>query len=476
MNKNIVKIFILAQILTLSSNTFANQTVQGLPPILDYIPNCTYQVIEKLMVKTDTRNPKSESIVNELLTKLQNKAAEIGADALILVDKKIEIKKAYTRAQNGKRHYTYRIRYVAESIKQCKDKNLTDRKLARFNHQGQRTVAMAGATLKLEKKFTFINKSKTSRPKITDNEVSLSNGVYGVKLGEEYESVIDKFGVPSVQLSLLEDELIIGYGRGHWFHFQANKLVKIQSSNDFLSQSIINQVPLLEFFDDASWKINNTVARKMLLDDVKSALNVDRGLNDKNQLTFNRDDGIMMLNFIHSINHHNKEESYVLKGFILQTDNYKKGNIQPFNQQLKQFNTISQAYKNLALEEDIDLPEFKNSLGDPVGRIILSKSLTLEIYNPNLLVTLKNNELASIHLTDGVFSNKLNIIPVSNNWYLDHFNNGESLDQTRMFFPENAFEMHSKVELQSDKYTLYLFFDENSEANALYEAEIKLWF
>jgi hypothetical protein len=275
---------------------------------------------------------------------------------------------------------------------------------------------------------------------------------------------------------LLEGELIIGYGRGHWFHFQSNKLVKIQSSNDFLSQSIINQVPLLEFFDDASWKINNTVARKMLLDDVKSALNVDRGLNDKNQLTFNRDGGIMMLNFIHSINHHNKEESYVLKGFILQTDNYKKGNIQPFNQQLKQFNTISQAYKNLALEEDIDLPEFKNSLGDPVGRIILSKSLTLEIYNPNLLVTLKNNELASIHLTDGVFSNKLNIIPVSNNWYLDHFNNGESLDQTRMFFPANAFEMHSKVELQSDKYTLYLFFDENSEANALYEAEIKLWF
>jgi hypothetical protein len=87
-NKNIVKIFILAQILTLSSNTFANQTVQELPPILDYIPNCTYQVIEKLMVKTDTRNPKSESIVNELLTKLQNKAAGIGADALILVDKK----------------------------------------------------------------------------------------------------------------------------------------------------------------------------------------------------------------------------------------------------------------------------------------------------------------------------------------------------------------------------------------------------
>jgi hypothetical protein len=335
---------------------------------------------------------------------------------------------------------------------------------------------MAGATLKLEKKFTFVNKTKTSRPKITDNEVSLSNGVYGAKLGEEYKSVIDKFGVPSVQLSLLEGELIIGYGRGHWFHFQSNKLVKIQSSNDFLSQSIINQVPLLEFLTMLAGKLIIQLLGKCFYDDVKSALNVDRGLNDKNQLTLNRDGEIMMLNFIRSINHHNQKESYTLKDFILQTDNYKKGSIQPFNQQPKQFDTISQAYKKLALEENLDLQEFKNSLGDPVGRIILSKNLTLDIYNPNLLVTLKNNELTSIQLNDGVFSNKLNIIPVSSNWSLDNFNNGESLDQTRMFFPVNAFEMHSKVELETDKYTLYLFFDENSEANTLYEAEIKFWF
>ena len=95
-----------------------------------------------------------------------------------------------------------------------------------------------------------------------------------------------------------EGELIIGYGRRHWLHFQENKLVKIQSTSPFFSQEILNKIPLRDFFDNDDWKINKQVPRESSFAEVKLALKLNTPLNKHNQLILQNQNNTLTLDFL----------------------------------------------------------------------------------------------------------------------------------------------------------------------------------
>jgi hypothetical protein len=59
---------------------------------------------------------------------------------------------------------------------------------------------------------------------------------------------------------------------------------------------------------------------------------------------------------------------------------------------------------------------------------------------------------------------------------ISNFIQGQPLGQVKAYSPEDAFEMNSIVELESNNDTWSLLFDGTTQDNSLYEAKIQLWF
>jgi len=430
------------------------------PLILDFYPNCSYEVLKNYTVNSevDSTGSKNET-TKELLLKLRKKANEVGAHAVILVKKNIEqqIKKNNTTI--------VMLEFKAELIKQCAHKNNLAKKRTNYNHLGDKIIGTI--------KTPFSDSNKIHRPKLNNKEISLKNGIYGLKLGEHYQKVIDLFGTPSSVFKLFNDEFIISYGRRHWLYFQSNKLVKVQTQALFLSQSIINEIPLVSFFDAFQWKINSKIAYRSQLSDIKESLNISTKLNNQNQLIIKNNTATLILYFSKYI----KENStrYEVKNFSLQSNSYKKPKNRLRVESDRHFNVLYRMVTSLNENQAINFDTIKSQLGKEIGHITLTKREKLLIYNNNLLTNIKNEKLNTVSLVEEVFLNDGKINATSQPWFLGNFTQGKSIDTLRPYFPADSFELYDKVEIDSDEYQLSLLFDEVNNDKLLVEAKITLY-
>jgi hypothetical protein len=449
-----------------------------LPVILDYYPNCSYQIIENAVAKLETEQPFAEDTKLRLLNKLRKKAKKLGADALILIDKNAK------KVMNTKKYYgsnsaditKYEVSYEAELIKQCEAHNKALEKLAPYNHQGNQTSKTLIAKTTIITKFVFTPpvKEKLNHPVINNSELSLINGIYGIKIGSQYQHVIKVLGDPSVILSESENELILGYGRRHWFHFQSSKLVKVESELSSLSPTLLNKVPLRDFFDENPWTIANKLTRQSTLNDVKSVLALDANLNKKNQLVLKNQNNIFTLNFSYRKSDENNAKVYFLDGFVLQDSSYEKPTYQAVDSSQVQFAALALALTELKYDQDTAWQSLNVKLGQPLGRITLSATSSIDIYNSNLLIKTRGEQLTNIQLVEPLFN--LGERSTKNmQWFLGEYTQGKSIEQLRALFPSDSFELDNRVEIDTELYQLTLFFDDSGDETSLYEAEMSFY-
>lgn len=457
-----------------------SKTPEDLPPILDYYPNCDYQDIGKFVAREKAERPRARKVTDKLLKRLREEALDVGANAVILEDISIVKDKRNRNARgNMDKDYgleggtlkLYDVRFQALLIKTCQNSSGIKGKLAPYNHLGDIARASNKLVLRISTQITLTppKKAKLHRPAILQKEVSLTNGVYGINLGSNYAEVLASFGDPSFELNLFKDELIISYGRHHWLHFQEDKLVKVSSEFSLISQDILNKIPLIDFFDDSVWEINNLVTRKASLAEIKKALKVTGELNNKNQLTINNASNTMILSFSYSNDSFEKDENYTLSGFSLYKNTYQE----PVNKTTlsanRPYNSLTSMLSALEKNEDIQWSQLNEKLGEPIGRITVSATSYINIYNDNLAILIKGTELNSIYLVEQIFNAKLDEKP----WSLGPFAQGKTIAQLQTHFPEDAFTYESEVQISNEAYQLSLFFNEYDE-QGLYEVMLKL--
>ena len=451
-------------------------TIDKLPPIIDYYPNCDYQVIKQYQVKDKVEKPRAKKVTKKLFIRLREEALSVGADAVIIEKRNLRkdnIKPSigtliHRSGLNAGAEHLYIVSYQALLIKTCQDFSGIQGKVAPYNHLGDNVRATKSTyMISTEVIITPPEKAKLYRPNIAKNSISLTDGIYGIKIGAKYAQVVALFGDPSIELSLFEGEKIIAYGRHHWLHFQEDQLVKASSKSSLLSQDILNKVPLMDFFDDSQWKIDGLIGRKASLDEVKSALNIKNELNKKNQLIIKNIIDTLTLNFSYSGQH--DEKIYTLSGFTLQKNSYKKLTKKISVQRKTQFNALKLASSKLDRNEDITWSELSKKLGGPIGRITVSATSYINIYNENLAIFIKNTELDSIYLLEQIVK-----LPVSKTpWSLGKFAQGKTITQLSKYFPDSVSIYENEAEIDTDNYKLSLYFDYDDLG--LYEAKLKVY-
>ncbi|WP_057830086.1 hypothetical protein [Colwellia sp. TT2012] len=449
-----------------------------LPAILDYYPNCAYQIIDNAKVKVTTEQPFADKTRLSLLKKLRRKAKSLGADNLLLIDKKVKIDKnrAATHGFASPKVASYTVSYQAELISQCKVNNNKDQKLAPYDHHGYKVININTATTTIETTYSFTPpiKEKLNHPLIVNKELSLANGLYGINIGTSYQQVVDKLGDPSVELFMFKGERVIGYGRNHWLHFRSGRLVNIQSEMSILSPTFLNKIPLRDFFDDTPWVIANQIMHRSLLSKAKSALVGDMQLSSKKEIVISDQNNSLILYFSASKSHASGDITYILDDFSLQENSYITSSYQMDNRRKTQFDILGGALSKLNQEQVIDFQSLTSKLEQPIGRITLSVNSYIDIYNSNLLVEVKNSELVSIQLLEELF-NLDNYYPKKEPWSLGDFVQGKSITELNRFFPDDIYELGNAVQIDSDEFQLTLWFDDYDGKNMLYEAKVTIY-
>ena len=468
-------------IMSVMTSTVFALSDNDLPAILDYYPNCSYQIIKSSTSQLKTDDPSNTEVNARLLNVLRKDAQKNDADAIILTSKKVSKYVKNSRSLDGSLYYTYMLSYKGEFIKQCQETNSEKRKPARYNHLGNRTLEINRGSVQFSTS-TIIAQNRMEEyknPQIENKEVSLDNGIYGLQMGARLAQVILKLGKPNVILDGIAKETVVGYGRHHWFHFQDDILVKFQSEFQLLSTDILNSVPMLDFFDGYKWLIDNKINYKSSLKDVKRILNIDTKLNDNNQLQLRDDNHTLTLNFLTINEHRYSEENFVLNGFTIESNAYIPTTLLIMDNNLtvpdkSKFDAINQVYTKIQNKELVNWDEISLSLGNPVGHITLSNDSNITLYSPNLLFITKDSNLLSINILEGSFiadnKRQSKIIP----WQLGHYQHGQTLKETRPFLPESAFEYDNKVEIDNERFSLILFFYDINGKNILYQSELKI--
>jgi len=378
----------------------------------------------------------------------------------------------------------FEVSYHAELIKSCEDKLNYLKKAAAFNHLGEKSIAAKGKVLasqgvavkySVKSNFKQPEKSKLLRPQLTDDVVSLSSGLYGINIGNSYKEVLEAFGDPSIQLDLLKGELILGYGRRHWLYFQADKLIKIKNRSEYLSQTMLNEIPLIEFFDDFSWRINNKISHGDSLKKIRETFNTKTPLNAQHQLFINEKNNTLVLNFVFVKNMETLKREYSLDDFEIYKSDYQTKEIDIKDLQESQHWAIEGAYKRLQQEKAIDWKNLSQQLGKPVGQITLTADSSLFIYNQHLLINIKKSELNSVHFVRSAFLSDKQLYSNDKPWTLGHFKQNSSIKQLKQYFLENNSEYEGEIEMLADDFKLSLYFDDSENSSSLDEAKLIIY-
>ena len=441
---------------------------EDLPPILDFYPVCEYKIIDSVVVRSKLVKYEDEiEITPRLMKELQQKAKEVEADAVIVTKRDLK------KANKSKRNKKPLLLFTADLLNDCDDLTADNQRPTAINSDGKQTIASWGKKVTLKAtQIKLPTISSTLRPVISNSTVSLSDGIYGVQLGETYQSILTKLGSPNVVLNIFENELVIGYGRRHWFHFQSDQLVKVTTQSSLITSDNLNRIPPLDFFDDLGWKINGKISHLAKLEKVTQALNILKKSVRENKIVIQNGDSQLALYFSTRRHERTREKLYGLVDFSLQNISYQQSQPKKINTHLAQNRALNHLYQQLNSDDDFDRDESIRKIGQPIGRIIQKRATETLIYNNHLLIESREDMSEKLFMTEQIFKSGIQINDSAAPWQLGNLTQGKSISVIKKLVSEDAYESEYDIELEADNYQLTLMFTNQDNRKILQEAEL----
>ncbi len=249
----------------------------ALPPILDNLPRCDYQLIETFSDSKRDKSweteltEKSTALRKDTLVYIQQQAAKVGADAILL--QKFATSKSLmegrTRARLGS-EYSLTLSFSADLIKNCEENTRLALQAAPFNSQGDQIQGRFSLSAPTEIRTIIELKVPSSEPPPSFvPEINAEQGFYQLLPGASTAELQNRFGPASAQLVLADNSVLLGYGRQHWFWFVQDKLTVASQQLEPLPASIRFLIAEDSRFDNpGAWQLAGQTAHQLTSDQI----------------------------------------------------------------------------------------------------------------------------------------------------------------------------------------------------------------
>jgi len=335
--------------------------------ILDFYPQCEFKLLGQVSFKSEINSAKPAVGVKKLLNRLQEKAFQQGAQAIVLTKREKQKKKKLRNTADNSSGFKQFYIYTADMLTGCDDYQIASNRSANYNALGNKTLAqnLGGASIEFEIQIPTTTSKKQQYPhkSPSTSEVSMSNGLYGIGLGSLKSQVLTAFGQADIRIQGNNGYELLAFGRKHWLHFQHGKLVSIEYGTYHINQELMNQLPHRTFFDDANWLVNNQYPYKQILNHMQQPKWL-KAINSSGTLLFNENGHELQLNFDLVRDAASKQNVFQLIGFRIgqkpstlvtniSTQNAAKTNLSSLLEQALQADVEQEALSQVNVENAI---------------------------------------------------------------------------------------------------------------------------
>lgn len=418
------------------------------PYILDFYPDCEYQLLESTTIKTRTHTPAEQDTIDKLLSRITRQAVDANADAIILTKRHYKAITGENKNLDGSRQKTYLFGFDAEFIKLCENKSKLTHQRTPFNHKGRASeVALKFQTISTPQLVIDLESKRPKRLKhsIKQWSVSGSGHFYGSQLGRTIDQVRQVMGDPAIKLILSDGTTVLGYGRHHWLYFQNDLLVTVSTKQNHLSMEGVNKIPHMDSFDEKRWLIEGKYGYKAEWNHHVSKT-ISKHQNYNLEMELSKPDS-------------NTNVQYIAGYSLAAPDTTRKISTGIRTNQAKQWNLKG-------------LTTVKNSVDkvitQPVGVIYDGNKTVHYLLDAYTLLTTRSSKLRSMEMSESMIQGSTD----KPGWEILGFSYGETYEEASKKFTGDFIDTGYEVYIPYDGFELKLEFYDDVTDKILYKATV----
>lgn len=450
------------------------------PQILNYFPSCEYKIIDSITLKQSLKKNKQSSAEGQLrestamlLNRIKKKATENNAVGILLVDKKIVVPSqrtslSLTKESSAAEGY---ILFKAELISGCDGNYQFENKRTKYNSYGdpQRVIAMKTELEQFTLVLPPISRVKKTmiKPEVSSLNVSFLEGTFGIRVHMLKDEVIETIGSPTSEFQTTANQSVFSYGRNLWVVFENNRVIKVLSRNQWLSNSLVN---LLAFDDRITnkWKIMGIIEKGMSRD-----LLLDTGLGkfvEKHLYVISDASGASIqirLGLVIDGDKTGWEVESFSYGLLEQMHLYDEKTL------LRDTTNLYDVIYNIIQDMSEHGKAYRALKIDavPIFRAVDNNGNIVKAYDNSLSIVFDNNELSSLSISESLFLYG----SAKREWAFGPFYFNQHEDELREIYGEEIFELGDYWEMFIGDSKYALFFSETENGKHLSEIEIELF-
>lgn len=438
--------------------------------VLNTYPNCDYTVLDSV---TYTHNVGLASSIfdrdevpkesQRIIARMQQKAAEHSADAIILVERDLEVvdlSEYKSTSFKAPTHHTLSL--TAELIRLCVSTSDAPSRPTPFNAEGAPQKEISLGTFGGWQHTIALDVSGRNKRIVTkvDNTISLADGAFGAQLGMSPADTSDILGTPTFSVQANNEALIWAYGRGLWLVFKQDKLVSISSQQVWFSSEFINLLAFDERFDDRRWTAEKVYTQNQSIDPKEQPFIINQQrvyTNSDSQLTISIEDFM-------SASGQNKISKAT--HYALQTASYVSPVVAFENTDPK-----VTAHINAFLNKQIDRVDMLSLETTPIAKAWLSDTKTLLWYQGKVLVELNGASVNTVYFLE----NPMQSTGEAQAWEINNMVQYQSLQSSLDSLPDDIFQLGDVIEITRAHYVQELIFYELADEPVLISSKIAIY-
>ncbi|MGS0692545.1 hypothetical protein [Shewanella sp. 30m-9] len=447
------------------------------PLIVDYKPSCIEKDLGVIAIKTEDLeileqgNNLQEKSLSLALMQIRQQAREIGADAVNITHVNHRVTNYSSRFKPASDEYIRKMlntHIQAQVFKMCAENKTLSSLAAPYNANGYKVH-------KFSYEYTFdIEKLSSKSPyklarqiQLPPANVSIAEGVYGLKLGSHISHVVKTLGPASIEIQLENDRFVLGYGRKLWYLFNQDKLEVVSTKSELLNNTGLNTIGFREGFDDTQWKVEGVSAQKSDINQVKLALASKQVQVKTNQLLVEGNQQDLLLEFETFHPEMASEPKHLLTHFTLSQLNKTVEIGKPAILTAPQKEWL---FKRLAPNSSshLTLDELTSQIPLTIKINIAIDNNTWWLVGNHILLSFNNQRLEKVKLTEPLFSD------VNENVFASSINalNLPIDKQGMLAYFSGAADNFEQVDIETEQFTIQAKYESYDDNAKLYELDI----